>query len=874
MKYFCCDDARRSNAVKESPNVNGIDFLEVLDNPGDPPDLRQRALFVHFLKPLTPGTPTLNNVIIEGGERLRNIHVTKVTSGAQGPPPYDRPDVMVVEVEEAGDFSTYTLRLVEDAEHALAEGSEVEDSPFRQPPEGFDPVLSSVDFSFKVLCPSDFDCRDESDCPPASAPPPEIDYLAKDYASFRQLMLDRMATTAPAWRERTPADFGVALVELLAYVGDRLSYQQDAVGTEGYLGTARRRASVRRHARLVDYFVHDGSNARTWVHVRVREGVSNLLLQSYRPEKADDLGGGTKIFTRFLTRVADTGPIIPLASPAYKQALEARPQVFEPLHDLHLFDSHNEMRFYAWGARECCLPTGATRATLRGSFPYLKPGHVLILMEVRGPETGQASDADPTRRHAVRLRKVTPAEDPIGGQFDTPETSDAMPLTEIEWHVEDALPFALCISGRAGTDYFEDVSVALGNVVLADHGLSVEGEELPEVTGANPALTKVSARTSRRCEPHAPELTPPRYRPRLNQAPLTHAAPFDFEDTLTSAFATTSWKSKQLMPSVTLNEEGIDEIWRPRRDLLSSGADAREFVVETEWDGTASLRFGDDHFGSRPAEGARLAADYRVGNGTAGNVGSDALVHVASNDPALVTDPANSPVLSIRNPLAARGGHDPESIERIRQDAPEAFRTQERAVTTDDYAEVAGARCGSDVQRAAATLRWTGSWHTVFVTADRRLGLEVDAKFEKRLRRCLERYRMAGHDLEVDAPRFVSLEIEMIACVKRGYAPSDVKLALLEKFSSRRLRGGGRGLFHPDNFSFGQTVYLSALYAAAQSVAGVDSVDITVFQRQGTPSTQAIETGALELGRLEIARLDNDPDFPERGVFRLTMKGG
>ena len=57
----------------------------------------------------------------------------------------------------------------------------------------------------------------------------------------------------PDWQERHVPDLGIALVEVLAYVGDYLSYYQDAVATEAYLDTARRRISVRRHARLVDY---------------------------------------------------------------------------------------------------------------------------------------------------------------------------------------------------------------------------------------------------------------------------------------------------------------------------------------------------------------------------------------------------------------------------------------------------------------------------------------------------------------------------------------------------------------------------------------------------------------------------------------------
>ena len=68
-------------------------------------------------------------------------------------------------------------------------------------------------------------------------------------------MLDRMAVLAPDWSERNPADLGVALVELLAYVGDSLSYQQDAVATEAYLAhgaPARLGAPPRAAGRLPD----------------------------------------------------------------------------------------------------------------------------------------------------------------------------------------------------------------------------------------------------------------------------------------------------------------------------------------------------------------------------------------------------------------------------------------------------------------------------------------------------------------------------------------------------------------------------------------------------------------------------------------------
>ena len=86
--------------------------------------------------------------------------------------------------------------------------------------------------------------------------------------SFRQLILDRLALIMPNWQETHVPDLGIALVEILAYTGDYLSYYQDAVATEAYLGTARQRITVRRHARLVDYALHEGCNSRAWVTVQ------------------------------------------------------------------------------------------------------------------------------------------------------------------------------------------------------------------------------------------------------------------------------------------------------------------------------------------------------------------------------------------------------------------------------------------------------------------------------------------------------------------------------------------------------------------------------------------------------------------------------
>jgi hypothetical protein len=275
MARYICGNPERRAAVEKSP-LNGIDFLEVLDGKiaahpeWDP--LRQLFLVVRLLKAV-PAVLGRENVRIDGGVRVTPVRALWALPQAKvaadpGVPALEKAflaarlageeeldHLLIVRADSSGDFSPYRLRLV----------ATPEDPGNPQPPAGFDPRLSEVEFTFKVECASDFDCKPDTRCAPAAGDEPEISYLAKDYASFRRLMLDRLSAIAPDWRERNPADLGVALVELLAYVGDQLSYYQDAAGTEAYLGTARKRVSVRRHARLVDYFLHEGTNARAWV---------------------------------------------------------------------------------------------------------------------------------------------------------------------------------------------------------------------------------------------------------------------------------------------------------------------------------------------------------------------------------------------------------------------------------------------------------------------------------------------------------------------------------------------------------------------------------------------------------------------------------
>src|SRR5205823_12814843 len=124
-----------------------------------------------------------------------------------------------------------------------------------------------------------------------------------------------------------------------------------------------------------------------------------------------------------------------------------------------------------------------------------------------------------------------------------------------------------------------------------------------------------------------PESTPPRFRPRLNEGPLTQMATisrtqivgdrriqlnFDPTDSATSAFPR---EMEGVLPRVLLGDDDGDP-WLPKGDLLSSESFALEFVAETDNNGGTTIRFGDDENGMRPGEGTEISATYRVGNGT------------------------------------------------------------------------------------------------------------------------------------------------------------------------------------------------------------------------------------------------------------------
>jgi predicted phage baseplate assembly protein len=335
-----------------------------------------------------------------------------------------------------------------------------------------------------------------------------------------------------------------------------------------------------------------------------------------------------------------------------------------------------------------------------------------------------------------------------------------------------------------------------------------------------------------------------------------------------SATALMSFDATQAVPEVTLTTpvDGEAQTWLAAQDLLGDEPDDRNFVVEVDTDWSAHLRFGDGTNGKMPPQGTIFTATYRIGNGTAGNVGAGSLTNFSAGVVA------GSKITSCTNPLPAGGGIDPETSAQIRRRAPAAFMTQERAVTTMDYVSVT--ERNPQIEEAAASLRWTGSWYTVFITAEPQNNANLSPVLRGALTQMVNSYRLAGQDILIEPPDYVSLYIVLSVCVQPNYVRLKVEKALMQALGSGTLANGQPAVFAPQNFKLGQTVYLSPIYTAARAVPGVQTVIATAFEPQGESTKVYLRQGFIPMGAFQVARLANDPSLPNHGQLKVTMQGG
>jgi hypothetical protein len=839
---------RRQLLLQSGATVNGIDFVQV--------DVDQTTLYVHFINEVTlydtSASPPVNAfsgsnpVTIRGGEVITSVAVnpinpaTDISDDTAGRP------VLKLTVPAPGDFSTYTLSI----QSSL-----------------IDPFFASAPFSFKANCPTTIDCATPAVvCPPGETQQATIDYTAKDFGSFVQALSEFSSARYPSWQERAEADLGMVLMEAMSAIADELSYYQDRIANESHIATATQRVSVLRQARLVDYEPTPAT-------------ASTVLLQL----DVDTTSGGTA------TTMCITDPVQVRAVGPNSQAIdfEVGDGLVDPASGLENSISYqvNSLwnRFVLGGPvaqlnlppywlddSAICLRAGSTVINIGGHGHKLQPGQQLLL------DTQGESSADPPVRELVAIYNPTDGSSAV-----------------IEW-----------VDPLLGYEYTE---VMLGAATQVDHDLSVTeiaGNLVPAVQGfrttewfwipttndppPSPPVPSESDPVYPAIVRLGPNSTPcdpvPVAKYTLSQSPLAWFPVGRTQATVQTDTVVTAWP-EVVLQEVPYTGGPVDPNagqWPFARWLLDARERDAAYTIAPEkyspvltsagttwydYDGDAgsTINFGDGVFGVPPVPGSLFSVLYRVGGGQVGNVPAGAISTVVSSG----TGPK---VLSCTNPFVAAGGADEETNAQIASRAPQQFAAQPlRVVTPADY--VSAVQSLPFVQQAGTTFRWTGSWLTVFTSANAVGSEEPSLDQLSQITELLDQRRLAGYESYVVPPQYVSIDLTLTVCADPGYFNSDVETAVLNRLRPGRVNGVV-GFFDHSNWGFGQPLESSALYAAVQSCPGVAGVFDAQYRQRGVQLYPVELPDVLTVGSGWILRIDDDPSRPDAGSLTVNVAGG
>lgn len=808
---------RRQHLLGLLDTWNGIDYVEVAS-----PD--QATLRVHFLNEVpvrlgangSPPSPTNPAVTITGGEVITSVAVLPIDETTDWSVDEQARPVLTVRVNAPGDFSTYQLTVDSD---------------------DLDPFFTKVPFSFKANCPSDFDCQPPViHCPPADTLDVPIDYLAKDFSSFVQALSEFSTLRYPAWLERCEADVGMVVMELLAAIGDELSYFQDRIAGESTLGTATQPRSLLHAARLVDYEPAPATTASVLLQVDVAPATTAITTPVHC--QATSAEGGLIDF--------EVGH--GLADPVTGEQEAINYQV-SPTWNRYLPNGTANLQPYWWDESQKCLPAGSTFFDIVGQGFGFVPGQQLVI------DTAGPTSADPPVREIVTVAK------------DPRELSDPVfnvGLTRV-WPT-------------APTTQNHDLTrtIYAGNLVPATQGLRTTETFTIPAAAATPqtALVRLGANWT-------PEDPTPDYFHSLRNGPLAWIAgtgsdadtalPAAPEIVVTQQDNTWTWVRWLLdadagAHAFTLSPEQYSPVLTAARYDVPTQATSRRTWFDYDGGNGTTIRFGNGTFGTLPTPGQTFEVLYRVGGGTIGNVAADAITIVVSG-------PVAGGVLSCTNPFPAAGGTDAETPQQIRDRAPQAFAANPlRVVRPADY--VTAAESLSWVQQAGSTFRWTGSWLTVMNAADP-IDTEQPTPDEVgELTDLLNRRRLAGYESYVFAPRYVSADLRITLCAKPDYFAADVETAVLAALRPGKQPGGTVGFFDHSRWGFGAPLESSALLTAVQDCVGVAGASQVQFRQRGVQTTWAALPDTLTVGADQILRIDDDPSRPEAGSLKVIVKGG
>ena len=337
--------------------------------------------------------------------------------------------------------------------------------------------------------------------------------------------------------------------------------------------------------------------------------------------------------------------------------------------------------------------------------------------------------------------------------------------------------------------------------------------------------------------------------------------------------------------------------WQYTPDCSHSDRHDRHFCLDTD---SGEVSFGPAirqpdgtvrQYGRVPEAGRQIRfAQYRYGGGVAGNVPAGKIQVIKTAIPYID---------SVVNLYRAEGGRDPETIEEAKLRARRELRAQQRAVTAEDYENlakrasraIARVKCNAPGNSQSRSNLPPGMIELLVVPAAREAleaqdlsKLVVDPELIKLIETHLEPFRLLTTTLRIREPQYMGVKVRA-EIVATDYSQPEVVqarvAASLRHFISPLAMADDqdahaqRDIVGPgwEGWPFGRPLFISEIYSLIQKVPGVKHVlEVKLYQRLVVPSQE--KPPALESSKTDLPEGTEPNPEPARVELPVALVEG
>lgn len=265
--------------------------------------------------------------------------------------------------------------------------------------------------------------------------------------------------------------------------------------------------------------------------------------------------------------------------------------------------------------------------------------------------------------------------------------------------------------------------------------------------------------------------------------------------------------------------DSFNRYWTPVDYVIFSMDDEYVYEKNLNPDDSVTISFGDGVRGKIPQTTDTLYIDYIATLADAGKTGAETITILVDSLYDLVGEPV---LVRVTNRQSTTGGSKPPTEEEIRAYAPGIVKSQDRAVTIEDFRNLARSIDGVadavayDINNAPPDMGI--QFYEVKVVILPEVGTEVNASLIKRVYDYLYSRMIPPTNLQVIAPGedFIDIDINIVkrTAVVEGGIEESVREAIKEYFYSR---------YSAIGMSFNPNELISVL-SNVQGVSYVDSM--------------------------------------------------